>query len=149
LTVDLSRFDSVRNFAVRLDAAVPYLHVAVPAYILGAEGNEMALEVDALAAALLTLLLLPKLCATAVTLPDDTAGFCHLSPVNSVAHLEVKLEDIPPEQSLIQRINDRDQFDFTKQFSRQARCLVCRSSQYSMTFTSTFGPFRNNSSHAT
>ncbi|KAI1249297.1 hypothetical protein MGN70_008909 [Eutypa lata] len=58
---------------------------------------------------------LPKLQATAAA-SADKRELCHLSFVNSVAHLEVKATDLSPDQSLIERCNDKTKWNFEKQY---------------------------------
>lgn len=121
LTLDLSSFESVRDFVYTLNSKVPRLHVAQIAggvtkvnYELTGDGYESTLQINALSPALLGLLLLPKLQATASELPIGESS--HLSFVNSIAHLEVKPTDLSPDQSLIEQCNGSTKFDFQKQY---------------------------------
>ncbi|ETS79804.1 hypothetical protein PFICI_07333 [Pestalotiopsis fici W106-1] len=123
-TLDLARFASVRDFAARIEATVPELHIlqlaggiACLEFTPGPDGPALDLEVDALSPTLIALLLLPKICATAERMTaagrDD---YCYISFVNSAACLEVKRDDLPPGQSLVQRIEDRAKFEYRKQY---------------------------------
>ncbi|KAK6064320.1 short-chain dehydrogenase/reductase [Seiridium cupressi] len=121
LTVNLASFASVQDFARAVSERVPRLHVVQLAggvakvnYEPTADGYESALQVDALSPGILGLLLLPKLRETAASLPGSES--VHMSFVNSVAHQEVKVADLAPDQSLIQRANDQEKFDFQKQY---------------------------------
>jgi NAD(P)-dependent dehydrogenase (short-subunit alcohol dehydrogenase family) len=121
-TLDLARFESVRDFAIRVAAAVSELHIVQLAggiaclkYTAGPDGPALDLEVDALSPTLIAMLLLPKVRATADRLTADDE-YCHISFVNSAACLEVKKEDLPPGQSLLQRIEDESKFEYRKQY---------------------------------
>ncbi|TVY19257.1 Short-chain dehydrogenase sdnK [Lachnellula arida] len=121
LIIDLSSFESVRDFGKNLNEKVPRLHVAQLGggvmkvdYELTGDQWESTLQINALSPALLGLLLLPKLQATASESPHGEPS--HLSFVNSIAHLEVKPTDISPDQSLIERCNDSTKWDFQKQY---------------------------------
>ncbi|KAK3375569.1 hypothetical protein B0T24DRAFT_526237 [Lasiosphaeria ovina] len=126
LTVDMSTFASVRAFADQLNAAVPALHVAqlaagvaTFAFSKSPEGYESALQVNVLSTALLALLLLPKLRATAAAeaaKPEAERFVPHLSFVHSIASMEVTDADIPADQSLVQRIDDQARFDNQRQY---------------------------------
>jgi NAD(P)-dependent dehydrogenase (short-subunit alcohol dehydrogenase family) len=83
----------------------------------------MAFQCNVLAPTLLALLLLPKVKAAAAALPKSTEGatvdertFPVISFVNSVAHNEVVDADVPRDQTLVQRINDKMRFDNVKQY---------------------------------
>ncbi|KUJ09390.1 NAD(P)-binding protein [Mollisia scopiformis] len=121
LTLDLASFESVRDFVQTLNAKVPRLHVAQLAggvtkvnYEITTDGYESTLQINALSPALLGLLLLPKLQATASESPHGEPS--HLSFVNSIAHLEVKSTDLSPDQTLIELCNDSSKWDFQKQY---------------------------------
>ncbi|KAK9769965.1 putative Short-chain dehydrogenase [Seiridium cardinale] len=121
LTVDLASFASVRAFARAVSERVPRLHVVQLAggvakvnYEPTADGYESALQVNVLSPGILGLLLLPKLRETAASLPGSES--VHMSFVNGVAHQEVKVADLAPDQSLIQRANDQEKLDFQKQY---------------------------------
>lgn len=123
-TVDLASFASVRDCAQRINhhPRVAQLHVAQLAagvaqwqYEKSPDGFEITLEVNVLSQALLALLLLPKMQATAASSSDDSFP-SHLSFLHSIAGFEVQEDWIPHGQSLIQRINDSSQWDPTKQY---------------------------------
>lgn len=117
-TVDLVTFASVKEFVHRLNQRVPKLHVVqlvagicAPSYATSPEGYEMALQINVLSTALMALLLLPQVRQTATEITDWDGLVPHISFVNSVAHLEVKPEWIPDDQSLVQRINGGAKFN--------------------------------------
>ncbi|KAI0975799.1 hypothetical protein F4678DRAFT_484013 [Xylaria arbuscula] len=124
LVVDLDSFESVKAFAARVNTAAPKLHilqlaggVMKTAYAITEDGHEATLQDNALSPALLALLLLPKLRDTATA--EGTTEPCYISFVNSVAHAEVKVADLPPtssSQTLVGRCDDEAQFDFQKQY---------------------------------
>ncbi|KAI0388681.1 hypothetical protein F5Y17DRAFT_185952 [Xylariaceae sp. FL0594] len=127
LPIDLESFESARAFAARLDEIAPEIHVLQLAggsmrttFIASADGFESSLQANALTPALLALLLLPKVRATAAAAAAKRdAGLCYISFVNSIAHVEVKPEDVPDPssgQTLIGRCNAKAQFDFQKQY---------------------------------
>lgn len=118
MTVDLSLFSSVKEFVNRLNQQVPYLHVALlcagvakPTYVKGPEGYEISTQVNVLSTALMALLLLPKLRETA-----SSGVIPHLCFVNSQSSHLVKLNQVPTNQTLIERLNDKSQFDSTTQY---------------------------------
>lgn len=126
--VDLESFESARAFVRRVGEVAPELHVAQLAggvlrttYVASGDGFESALQANALTPALLALLLLPKIQATAAAAAARGEAMpCHISFVNSIAHVEVKASDLPDptasDQTLIGRCNDKAQFDFQKQY---------------------------------
>jgi len=116
--VDLARFASVQDFCTRVKARYSALHVlqlsggvGMASYELGPEGYEMTLQVNLLSITLLALLLLPKVRETATTAP--TGDFTpHISFLNSVCHLDVTEEQLPPRgETLIHRLNDPKRWD--------------------------------------
>lgn len=120
--LDLTTFDSVRNFVDRVNARVPRLHVvqlaagiSTPAFSRSPEGYEMALQVNVLSPTLLALLLLPKLREIATTAANDDFP-PHMSFVNSIAHLEVKPEWTTEDETLIQRLDNESKFDQVSQY---------------------------------
>ncbi|KAI1840237.1 hypothetical protein JX265_013029 [Neoarthrinium moseri] len=115
MTVDLSTFASVKDFARRVNEEVPQLHVVLlcagimtSKYEKSPDGFEMALQVNVLSTALMVLLLLPKLQKTVCC----DGSIPHLCIVNSLATQEIKPELIPTDNMLIQRLNDASKFDF-------------------------------------
>ncbi|ROW07079.1 hypothetical protein VPNG_06636 [Cytospora leucostoma] len=126
-TVDFSAFASVKAFADRIVNSHPrvtQLHVAQLdagvaqwQYEKSTDGYEITLEVNVLSQALLALLLLPKMRATA-SAPDASGDdFApHLSFLHSIAGFEVTEDWLPHGQSLIQRCNDQSKWDPTKQY---------------------------------
>ncbi|KAI6084057.1 short-chain dehydrogenase/reductase [Hypoxylon rubiginosum] len=118
MTVDLSTFASVTEFARQVDQQVDKLHIALlcagvlePTFKRGPEGYETACQINVLSTALMALLLLPKLRETGVQ-SDPT----HLCILNSLATQEVDDKVVPTGQSLIQRINDPSKFDHISQY---------------------------------
>ncbi|KAM7200666.1 retinol dehydrogenase 14 [Naviculisporaceae sp. PSN 640] len=129
LTVDFASFDSVRDFATRLQSALGErrLHVAQLAagiatwsYDKSSHGYEMSLQVNVLSMALLALLLLPLMSKAN---PNDDA-LAHMSFVNSIASMEVTKEELEkasvvstfPAKSLINHINNENKFDNQRQY---------------------------------
>lgn len=94
--------------------------MAAHEYSVTADGYEATFQCNVLAPTLLALLLLPKVRAAAAALPAegpvDEREFPTISFVNSVAHNEVVGGDVPRDQSLVQRINDKARFDYVKQY---------------------------------
>lgn len=124
-TVDLASFASVQACAQRINShpRAAQLHVAQLAagvaqwqYEQSSDGFEITLEVNVLSQALLALLLLPKLRATAAPASSDDTFAPHLSFLHSIAGFEVAEDWLPHGQSLIQRINDQSKWDPTKQY---------------------------------
>jgi NAD(P)-dependent dehydrogenase (short-subunit alcohol dehydrogenase family) len=123
-TLDLANFDSIQEFATRVDASVPDLHilqlaggVASMEYAASPLGYAVDLQLGAYAFSLIALLLLPKVRATAQRLAaSGSDDYCYISFLNSAASLEVVNDDIQPGQTLIQRIHDQSKFDGRKQY---------------------------------
>ncbi|KAI2635284.1 hypothetical protein GGS21DRAFT_538999 [Xylaria nigripes] len=121
-TVDLSTFESVKEFAQDINQSVPELHVVQfcagymsPAFTVGVEGFEMAFQVNVLSTALMAILLLRKVQETAAAGSSD--GYVpHISFLNSVATQDVLPEWIPEDQTLVERINDATKFDHLSQY---------------------------------
>ncbi|KAM0332028.1 hypothetical protein ACHAQA_002294 [Verticillium albo-atrum] len=95
LPVDLSTLVSVRDFVAVLSARVPHIDVALlnagiapPSFTRSPDGHEMGVQVNVLSTALMAILLLPKLRASAAA----GRGPVNLCFVNSHAHTEVKRE---------------------------------------------------------
>ncbi len=96
--LDMANYASVQRFAARIEKEVPCLDVAVlnagitpHDYVAGVEGWEPVLQVNVMATALLSLLLLPKLrSSTAIT-----HNLSHLVIVTSQAHRWLEASDFP------------------------------------------------------
>ncbi|KUI58424.1 Short-chain dehydrogenase TIC 32, chloroplastic [Cytospora mali] len=125
-TVDFSTFAFVRAFSDRIVShpLATQLHVtqldagvAQWQYEKSPDGYEVTLEVNVLSQALLALLLLPKMSATAAaSVPSDDSFVRHLSFLHSIAGFEVTADWLSPGQSPIQRYNDQSKWDPTKQY---------------------------------
>ncbi|KAH8896047.1 short-chain dehydrogenase/reductase [Thozetella sp. PMI_491] len=122
-TVDMGSLASVKDFVDRVNARVPRLHVAqlaagvaTPKFIDGSEGYELTFQVNVLSTALMGLLLLPKFRETTAQLPEGDASMTHLSFVNSAACIHVKPEWIAPDETLLQRINNKERWELNSQY---------------------------------
>ena len=116
--VDLSNFDSVHRFVTNLNKAVDYIDVvllnaglAAPRFSKSDQGWEMAVQVNVLSTALMGLLLLPKLRATA----EARRSLVHLTFTNSVAHADVKREWLAG-KTLLALANDEESFNQEKNY---------------------------------
>ena len=96
--LDMGDYASVQKFAARVEKELPRLDVAVlnagispNDYIVGVEGWESTLQVNVMATALLGLLLLPKMRASAAVHND----LSHLVIVTSAAHRWLEWSDFP------------------------------------------------------
>ncbi|KAG6353644.1 hypothetical protein INS49_005352 [Diaporthe citri] len=114
LAVDLSDFASVRAFCHALGETTRTLDVALlnaglgrPAYTTSAAGWEMAVQVNVLSTALMAVLLLPLLRATAAARPAGATP-PHLTFVNSNGHDMVQREWLGEDQSLLRAANKED-----------------------------------------
>ncbi|KAI8946816.1 short-chain dehydrogenase/reductase [Xylaria longipes] len=110
LTVDLSSFDSVQAFATALFKSTDKLDIALlnaglgnPTYEKSPTGWEMALQVNVLSTALMAVLILPLLGATATARGTST----HLTFVNSNGHDLSKREWLDDSGSLLKTCNDQ------------------------------------------
>lgn len=119
LQVDLGTFASVRQFIKDLDKAAEYIDVVLlnagvgpPSYKKSSEGWEMAVQVNVLSSALMGLLLLPKLRATAQA---RRQGLVHLTFVNSIAHADVKDEWFKG-KTLLDAANEEKAWDAQKSY---------------------------------
>ncbi|KAH7320719.1 hypothetical protein B0I35DRAFT_450444 [Stachybotrys elegans] len=119
--VELASFASVKAFCHRVKTRVPGLHVVVLAagmvaleYDHSPEGHETSTQVNVLSMALMGLLLLPKLMETA-RLQDDSF-VPHMTHLNSIAAFEVRSEELPPSQSLVQRLEDKKKWNRDRQY---------------------------------
>ncbi|KAI0449961.1 short-chain dehydrogenase/reductase [Xylaria acuta] len=109
LTVDLTSFDSVQAFATALFKTTDKLDIALlnaglgnPTYEKSPTGWEMALQVNVLSTALMAVLILPLLRATAAARRTST----HLTFVNSNGHDLAKREWLDDSKSLLKACND-------------------------------------------
>ena len=116
--VDLGNFTSVNRFVTDLNKSVDYIDVALlnagvaaPKFSRSEESWEMAVQVNVLSTALMALLLLPKLRATA----EARRSLVHLTFVNSIAHADVKREWFG-EKTLLNAANDETLFDMEKNY---------------------------------
>ncbi|KAL9614492.1 MAG: hypothetical protein Q9167_001020 [Letrouitia subvulpina] len=94
LHVDLGTFASVQNFVQEVEKTTDAIDIvllnagiAPPSYKRSTEGWEMAVQINVLSTALMGLLLLPKLRATAKAHSDSPV---HMTFVNSIAHADVE-----------------------------------------------------------
>jgi len=122
--LDMESFHSVRAFAVRCERELDRLHVAVLNAALGKvrferveEGGrrETTLQINYLTTALLAILLLPKMKASASSSLSPEPG--RMSIISSDAALRVWLED-PGEGGVLDSVDRPEDFDGFKQYSR-------------------------------
>ncbi|KAI0477993.1 short-chain dehydrogenase/reductase [Xylaria cf. heliscus] len=111
LTVDLASFESVQAFATALFKSTNTLDIALlnaglgnPTYEKSPTGWEMALQVNVLSTALMAVLILPLLRATAAARGSST----HLTFVNSNGHDFAKREWLDGSGSLLKTCNDKN-----------------------------------------
>jgi NAD(P)-dependent dehydrogenase (short-subunit alcohol dehydrogenase family) len=105
--LDMSSFQSVAEFASRVNREVPTLDVAIlnagvmhRAYTLSQDGWEDTLQVNTLSTALLALLLLPKLQQSLPVLSSpSSASTPHLVIVSSGTAVRITAKDLPPSTS--------------------------------------------------
>ena len=116
--VDLGNFASVHRFVRDLNTSVDYIDVALlnaglaaPKFSRSEEGWEMGVQVNVLSTALMALLLLPKLRATA----EARQSLVHVTFVNSIAHANVKREWFGDKTPLT-AANDETLFDMEKNY---------------------------------
>jgi NAD(P)-dependent dehydrogenase (short-subunit alcohol dehydrogenase family) len=117
--VDMSRFDSVKAFADRVDAEVERVDVLElnagvldKEYRVSPEGWEQTLQVNVLSTALLALLLLPKLRSS-----KTTDGPPHLAIVSSGTHTRVGEEPFKTDGNLLEWLSRPDSYSGQKQYS--------------------------------
>lgn len=121
LTVDLSDLASVKEFAHNLGRETQYLDVALlnaglanPRFEMCPAGWEMALQVNVLSTALMSVLLLPLLRSTAAA----RGKAVHLTFVNSHGHRMVQKDwYASAEGSLMKAANDKARWDVAKSYS--------------------------------
>ncbi|TGJ78106.1 hypothetical protein E0Z10_g10656, partial [Xylaria hypoxylon] len=121
--VDLSTFNSVKEFAQDINKSVPALHVVElcagimsPSFATGAEGYENSFQVSILSTALMAILLLENVQQTAAVRGANDGYIPHVTFLNSSATQDVLEEWIPEDQTLVQRINDPTKFDHVSQY---------------------------------
>ena len=119
LIVDLADVASVQAFVrslseatTRLDVALLNAGLANPSFQLSAAGWEMALQVNVLSTALMAILLLPLLRATAATYGTTP----HLTFVNSFGHTLAKREWLDASGSLLKFANKKESWDLRKSY---------------------------------
>lgn len=119
LKVDLGTFASVRQFVNDIDRTTDHVDVVLlnagvgpPNYQKSAEGWEMAVQVNVLSTALMGLLLLPKLRATAQARQGQPV---HMTFVNSIAHADVKREWFQG-KTLLEAANEDKSWDAQKSY---------------------------------
>ncbi|CAL5873220.1 uncharacterized protein PFLUO_LOCUS7489 [Penicillium psychrofluorescens] len=116
--LEMSSFQSVKNFASRVNTELPRLDVALlnaglwsRDYTKSGEEWEETLQVNTLSTSLLALLLLPKLReSSAASKPT------HLSIVSSKAFVRVKAESLRTDRLLLEFVNDPSNFKGFKQY---------------------------------
>lgn len=121
LTVDLSDFASVQGFMNNLGQETQFLDVALlnaglgnPKFETSPAGWEMAVQVNVLSTALMAVLLLPLLRATAAARGEAV----RLTFVNSHGHRMVQKDWYASAGgSLLQAANDRERWDATKSYT--------------------------------
>ncbi|KAK7738410.1 hypothetical protein SLS53_006225 [Cytospora paraplurivora] len=120
LTVDLDDMASVRAFVRNLESSTRTIDIALlnaglgnPTYETSSAGWEMALQVNVLSTALLAVLLLPLLRATAEARNSPP----HLTFVNSHGHNMVKREWICNGGSLLQTANKKEGWNTDRSYS--------------------------------
>ncbi|KAJ5111329.1 short-chain dehydrogenase/reductase family protein [Penicillium argentinense] len=117
--LDMNSFDSVKNFANRVNADLPRVDVALlnagvlnRDYAVTPEGWEETLQVNTLSTSLLAILLLPKL-----RLSSTATEPTHLTAVSSQQFVRVRPESFPSEGPLLAHVNQADQFKGPKQYA--------------------------------
>lgn len=105
--LDQARFQSVREFAERVNNEIPRLDIALlnigllhREYVVSPDGWEETLQVNVLSTALLALLLLPKL-------RESSSGSfpAHLTIVSSGALARVREKELPADGGLLKNLN--------------------------------------------
>lgn len=115
--LEMSNFQSVKDFASRVNKELPRVDIALlnaglwnREYSLSPEGWEETLQVNTLSTSLLALLLLPKLGES------SGAESTHLSVVSSQQFVRAKAESLTTEGSLLEHLNSQDRFQGPKQY---------------------------------
>ena len=119
LQVDLTTFTSVQEFVAELDKTADHIDVVLlnagvgpPSFKKSPQGWEMAVQVNVLSTALMALLLLPKLRASAQA---RRGGLVHMVFVNSIAHADVKREWFQ-NKTLLTAASDEKSWDAQKSY---------------------------------
>jgi NAD(P)-dependent dehydrogenase (short-subunit alcohol dehydrogenase family) len=112
--LDMSRSASVREFSQRVTRELPRLDVAAlnagvatKDWELSPDGYEQTLQVNVISTALLAVLLLPKLCATA----DEYGVTPRMSIVSSGLHEIAGLPKMPKDANVIEWLNTEKNFN--------------------------------------
>jgi NAD(P)-dependent dehydrogenase (short-subunit alcohol dehydrogenase family) len=118
--LDMDQFASMDRFLDSLDQKFPVIHVAIlnagvngPYYSQSSEGWETFLQVNAISTAYLAICLLPKLRSTSNATGKPTL----LEIVTSMAHGDVDIATVTDSESILSKLNKRENFNFTKQYS--------------------------------
>ncbi|KAI9284606.1 hypothetical protein BC943DRAFT_360955 [Umbelopsis sp. AD052] len=112
--LDMSTSDSVQAFVQRVTTELPRLDVAALnagvatiEWTVSPDGFEQTLQVNVISTALLAVLLLPKLYATA----DEYGVTPRLSITSSGIHEVLPLPEVPQDENVIQWLNTEKHFD--------------------------------------
>ncbi|KAJ5917776.1 short-chain dehydrogenase/reductase family protein [Penicillium verhagenii] len=115
--LEMNNFQSVKNFASRVNKELPRVDIALlnaglwnREYALSPEGWEETIQVNTLSTSLLALLLLPKLRESSGAEPS------HLSVVSSQQFVRAKAESLRTEESLLDHLNSALRFKGPKQY---------------------------------
>ena len=118
LQVDLGNFASVHRFVTDLNKSVDYIDVALlnagivaPKFSKSEEGWEMGVQVNVLSTAPMSLMLLPKVRATA----EARRSLVHVTFNNSITHADVNRE-LFADKTLLTAANDETLFDVEKNY---------------------------------
>lgn len=116
--LEMDKFESVKDFAKRVDVEVPRVDVALlnaglwnREYIATAEGWEEALQVNALSTCFLALLLLPKLRRSA-----SVSGPAHLTVVSSQQFTRVRAQSLRCDGPLLKHLNSPESYNGRNQY---------------------------------
>lgn len=116
--LDMSSFQSVKNFAARVNAEIERLDIVLlnaglwnRSYTASPDGWEETLQVNTLSTSLLAILLLPKLRSS-----SSPGRPSHLSVVSSKLFTRVKVDGLRAEGSLLEDLNDPQRFTGPQQY---------------------------------
>ncbi|KAK9427695.1 short chain dehydrogenase yanD [Lipomyces doorenjongii] len=119
LQLDMASYSSVESFTQELSRRFPVVHaavlnagVALPSHKASSEGWEMALQVNVLSTAYLGILLLPLLRQSFRSIGRAT----HLEFVTSTGHGDVKIASVQGGSSILDKVNNPENFNFTTQY---------------------------------